>query len=36
MRKKKRALLHALHSKLSEQKTYRFVSDRTLDKFYRD
>jgi hypothetical protein len=36
LRKKKRAILHALRSKLSEQKTYRFVSDRTLDKFYRD
>lgn len=36
LRKKKRAILHALRSKLSEQKTYRFVTDRTLDKYYRD
>jgi len=36
LRKKKRAMLHALRSKLSEQKTYRFVTDRALDKLYRD
>ena len=29
-------MLHALRSKLSEQKTYRFVTDRQLDKLYRD